>query len=140
MAEFLLSAAAFVVLMVALGLVRVARGPGDADRMMAAQLLGTGAIGALLLFGAATGEGAVFDVALTLALLARLRVDRLRQVRAAPGRSRADDDAEGGCATHERGRSTLFTHRRHRRRRVLLPRRHGRACCAFPTPTRGCTR
>ena len=36
MAEFLLSAAAFVLLMVALGLVRVARGPGYADRMMAA--------------------------------------------------------------------------------------------------------
>ncbi len=69
MAEFLLSAAAFVVLMVAVGLVRVARGPGRAERMMAAQLLGSGAIGALLLFGAASGERAMFDVALTLALL-----------------------------------------------------------------------
>jgi multicomponent Na+:H+ antiporter subunit F len=37
--------------------------------MMAAQLLGSGAVGALLLFGAASGEAAVFDVALTLALL-----------------------------------------------------------------------
>ena len=72
MADFLLSAGAFVVLMVALGLVRVARGPGRAERMMAAQLLGTGAIGALLLFGAASGDGAVFDVALTLALLAAI--------------------------------------------------------------------
>jgi multicomponent Na+:H+ antiporter subunit F len=70
MDEFLLSAAAFVLLMVALGLVRVARGPGYADRMMAAQLLGTGGIGALLLVGAAVGEAAVVDVALTLALLA----------------------------------------------------------------------
>ncbi len=70
MAEFLLWMAAFVVLMVALGLVRVALGPGRAERMMAAQLLGTGAIGALLLFGVASGEPAVFDVALTLALLA----------------------------------------------------------------------
>jgi len=69
MADFLLSAGAFIVLMVALGLVRVARGPGRAERMMAAQLLGTGAIGALLLFGAASGDGAMFDVALTLALL-----------------------------------------------------------------------
>jgi multicomponent Na+:H+ antiporter subunit F len=70
MVEFLLSAAAFVLLMVALGLMRVARGPGYADRMMAAQLLGTGGIGALLLVGAAVGEPAVVDVALTLALLA----------------------------------------------------------------------
>ena len=37
--------------------------------MMAAQLLGSGATGALLLFGAASGESAVYDVALTLALL-----------------------------------------------------------------------
>ncbi|MBN8490522.1 MAG: K+/H+ antiporter subunit F [Burkholderiales bacterium] len=69
MADFLLSVAAFIVLMVAVGLVRVARGPGRADRMMAAQLLGSGAVGALLLFGAASGDAAVFDVALTLALL-----------------------------------------------------------------------
>ncbi|MGH8616376.1 MAG: monovalent cation/H+ antiporter complex subunit F [Burkholderiales bacterium] len=70
MAEFLLAAAGFVLVTVAVGLVRILRGPGDADRMMAAQLLGTGGVGALLLLGAATGmEGAV-DVALTIALLA----------------------------------------------------------------------
>jgi multicomponent Na+:H+ antiporter subunit G len=43
MAEFLIVAAGFVLAMVALGLARILRGPGDADRMMAAQLLGTGA-------------------------------------------------------------------------------------------------
>ncbi len=70
MAEFLLAAAGFVLAMVALGLVRVLRGPGDADRMMAAQLLGSGGIAALLLGGAATGDSSVVDVSLTLALLA----------------------------------------------------------------------
>jgi multicomponent Na+:H+ antiporter subunit F len=70
MAEFMEGAAVFVLAMVALGLVRILRGPDDADRMMAAQLLGTGGIAALLLLGAATGVGAVVDVALTLALLA----------------------------------------------------------------------
>ncbi len=70
MAEFLLGAAAFILAMVALGLVRVLRGPADADRMMAAQLLGTGGIAVVLLMGAATGEAAAVDVALTLALLA----------------------------------------------------------------------
>jgi multicomponent Na+:H+ antiporter subunit F len=70
MTEFLLASAGFVVVMVALGLVRILRGPGDADRMMAAQLLGSGGIAALLLFGAATGDDSVVDVALTLALLA----------------------------------------------------------------------
>jgi multicomponent Na+:H+ antiporter subunit F len=70
MAEFLLAAGIFVLAMVALGLVRILRGPGDADRMMAAQLLGTGGIAALLLLGAATGQGAAADVSLTLAVLA----------------------------------------------------------------------
>lgn len=70
MTEFLLGAAIFVLAMVALGLVRILRGPGDADRMMAAQLLGTGGIASLLLAGSATGEAATIDVALTLALLA----------------------------------------------------------------------
>lgn len=70
MAEFLFGAAAFIVAMVALGLLRVLRGPSDADRMMAAQLLGTGGIAAVLLIGVAAGEAAAVDVALTLALLA----------------------------------------------------------------------
>ena len=70
MAEFLLGAAAFILAMVALGLIRILRGPGDADRIMAAQLLGTGGIATVLLLGAASGEPATADVALTLALLA----------------------------------------------------------------------
>ena len=70
MAELLVAAALFVLGTVVLGLVRILRGPGDAERMMAAQLLGTGGIAVLLLVGAATGESAVVDVALTFALLA----------------------------------------------------------------------
>jgi multicomponent Na+:H+ antiporter subunit F len=70
MAEYLLLAAGFVLAMVALGLVRTLREASAADSMMALQLLGTGGIAALLLLGAATGEAAVVDVALTLALLA----------------------------------------------------------------------
>jgi multicomponent Na+:H+ antiporter subunit F len=69
-ADFLLGAAVFVLAMVALGLVRILSGPGDADRIMAAQLLGTGGIAALLLLGAAVGMPAVVDLALVLALLA----------------------------------------------------------------------
>jgi multicomponent Na+:H+ antiporter subunit F len=70
MAEFLLGAALFVLAMVALGFARILRGPSDADRMMAAQLIGTGGIAALLLIGAATATDPIVDVALTLALLA----------------------------------------------------------------------
>jgi multicomponent Na+:H+ antiporter subunit F len=70
MAEFLIAAAGFILAMVALGLVRILRGPADADRMMSAQLLGTGGIAVLLLLGAGTGVPAAVDAALTLALLA----------------------------------------------------------------------
>ena len=69
MADFLFTAAAFVLLVVAVGLIRILRGPGDAERMMAAQLLGSGGIAALLL-SASNGATAVTDVALILALLA----------------------------------------------------------------------
>lgn len=64
------AAALFILAMVALGLVRALRGPGDADRLLSVQLLGTGAIAALLLFGVPSGDSAAVDVALTLALLA----------------------------------------------------------------------
>lgn len=50
---------------------RVWRGPGDADRMMAAQLVGTAGVGLLLILWA-LGESAALDVALVLALLAAL--------------------------------------------------------------------
>ena len=69
MREFLLCAAIFVLATVALGLVRVLRGPDDADRMMAAQLLGTGGI-AVLLLSAGGGLSAAADVALILSLVA----------------------------------------------------------------------
>ena len=92
MTEFLLAASAFVLAMVALGLARILRGPGDADRMMAAQLLGTGGIAGVLLLGAATGEGAAADVALTLALLAAFA--SIAFVKGAPTASRNDGAAD----------------------------------------------
>jgi multicomponent Na+:H+ antiporter subunit F len=70
MAEFLIAAAGFVLAMVALGLLRILRGPANADRLMAAQLLGSGGVAALLLLATAIGVPAVVDVALLLALLA----------------------------------------------------------------------
>jgi multicomponent Na+:H+ antiporter subunit F len=70
MKEFLLAAAAAVLITVALGMLRILRGPGDADRVMAAQLLGTGGVAALLLSGIARGRPASLDLALTLAVLA----------------------------------------------------------------------
>ena len=70
MAEFLIAVAGFVLAMVTLGLLRILRGPADADRLMAAQLLGSGGVAALLLLATSIGVPAVVDVALLLALLA----------------------------------------------------------------------
>ena len=70
MTSFFLAAAGFVLAMMALGLLRIFRGPSEADRMMAVQLLGTGGVAVLLLLGAAAAMPAIVDVALLLALLA----------------------------------------------------------------------
>lgn len=70
MIEFLKLASGFVFATVALGMVRIFYGPTRADRMMAAQLFGTGGIAALLLRSDVTATPAVTDVALVLALLA----------------------------------------------------------------------
>ncbi|WP_137178810.1 monovalent cation/H+ antiporter complex subunit F [Roseomonas sp. AR75] len=69
MTEILLAAAVLVLLTVLAGLWRVLRGPRRADRLMAAQLLCTGGIAALLLVAGASGSAAILDVALLLALL-----------------------------------------------------------------------
>ncbi len=96
MTEFLLVSALFVLAMVGLGLLRILRGTSEADSLMAAQLLGTGGIAALLLLGAATGVTAVVDVALTLALLAAFASFAFVKAKDAKAASaHAQDDTEG---------------------------------------------
>ena len=70
MANFLFGAAAFVLTVVALGLVVILRRPAEVDHMMAAQLLGTGGVAILLLLASATETASIVDVALLLALFA----------------------------------------------------------------------
>jgi multicomponent Na+:H+ antiporter subunit F len=69
MRDFFFGAAAVLLALVAIGLFRILAGPRNADRMMAAQLLGSGGI-AVLLLAAGGGLPGAADVALTLALLA----------------------------------------------------------------------
>lgn len=57
-----------------IGLVRIARGPTRADRMMAAQLFGTTEVAMLLILSRLQHSRAYVDVALVLALLAVLAV------------------------------------------------------------------
>lgn len=109
MSGFLLVAGIFILVTVLLGLVRILRGPGDAERLMAAQLLGTGGVAALLLLGSATDLTAATDLALVLALLAAfaavafvaglgMAVPAHRVGQGASGRaSRADGDSPAGA-------------------------------------------
>ncbi|MBD3893753.1 cation:proton antiporter [Hydrogenophaga sp.] len=68
--------ALFLLCNLLLALVRAARGPTAADRMLAALLFGSTGVGALLLLahadGAAAVRAALLDVALLLALLAAI--------------------------------------------------------------------
>jgi multicomponent Na+:H+ antiporter subunit F len=69
------------------GLVCVVRGPSQGDRMLAAQLFGTGAVALLLILSRAMAMPALIDVALVLAILAAVAV--IAFVRSAEG---GDDD------------------------------------------------
>jgi multicomponent Na+:H+ antiporter subunit F len=62
--------AAFLVLNLLGGLLRILRGPTREDRMLAAQLFGTTGVAVLLVLAVAGGGSALRDVALVFALLA----------------------------------------------------------------------
>lgn len=66
----LVAIAIAILIAIAVALWRVLRGPDPADRLMAAQLLGTGGVAVLLLLAAARQQPALLDLALVLALLA----------------------------------------------------------------------
>lgn len=64
---------AFIILCtVAVGMLRILKGPTAADRMMAAQLFGTCGVGILVLLAKGTGSAILLDIALVYALLAAL--------------------------------------------------------------------
>ena len=62
--------AALILISVLLGLVRIFKGPTGADRMLAAQLLGTGGVAILLILAFAMQMPSLLDVALVYSLLA----------------------------------------------------------------------
>jgi multicomponent Na+:H+ antiporter subunit F len=67
---FLAGVAAFLIANLLVGLVRVVRGPGPADRMIAAQLFGTTGVATLLVLAEVQRAPALRDVALVFAVLA----------------------------------------------------------------------
>jgi multicomponent Na+:H+ antiporter subunit F len=92
-----------IVLLASLGgaLWRVWRGPSQADRMMAAQLIGTGGVGVLIVL-AALQDWALLVVAFALALLAALAAVGFVKAESPDG---AGDPEEARPADGWRGRS-----------------------------------
>ena len=70
MSAFYTLAALFLMLNIALGLVRIWRGPTAADRLLAVQLFGTTGSAVLIVLSLDSGQEALQDVALVFALLA----------------------------------------------------------------------
>ena len=62
--------ALLILISVVVGLIRIVRGPTAADRMLAAQLFGTGGVAILLILAQAMQMPSLVDVALIYALLA----------------------------------------------------------------------
>lgn len=89
MRTFYVFMALFLLLNLALGVVRILRGPASADRMMAAQLFGTTGVAILLLLSRGLGEPSLFKMALVFALLSGLAV--IAFVKCIPGK----DDETG---------------------------------------------
>lgn len=70
MSALYFAAAAFILAMMAIAMLRILRSSGAADRLMAAQIIGSGGVAVLLLLSAAMQMPAIADVALMLAILA----------------------------------------------------------------------
>jgi multicomponent Na+:H+ antiporter subunit F len=64
--------ALLILISIVVGLVRILRGPTAADRMLAAQLFGTGGVAILLILAQAMQMPSLVDVALIYALLAAI--------------------------------------------------------------------
>lgn len=82
MTEFYIGLAGFIMVNLLLGGVRIARGPGRADRMLAAQFLTTSSVAILLLLAEALERPSLRELALifvalaTLSTVAFVQVDR----------------------------------------------------------------
>ncbi|QIK37349.1 multiple resistance and pH regulation protein F [Caldichromatium japonicum] len=70
LAELNLAIALMLLATISVGLIRVVLGPTPADRLLAAQLLGTSGIGVLVVLSSVIQVPALIDVALVFALLA----------------------------------------------------------------------
>jgi multicomponent Na+:H+ antiporter subunit F len=91
MSAWLLMLAILLLLSLAGAMWRIWHGPHAADRMMAAQLIGTGGVGTVLLLAAGT-DWAAIDVALVLALLAAFAAIAFAKARTSDGRGDPEEE------------------------------------------------
>lgn len=75
-----------------LALVRVVRGPGRVDRMMAVQLVGSNVIAVAVTLSVAQADAAMLDVALVGAVLAAVVAAAFASVRGASGSDPSSDE------------------------------------------------
>ena len=94
MADVLQAFAGVVLLAVAASLIRIYRGPTSADRIMGAQLAGTGGIAVVLLIAFAGAGRTALDVALILALLAAFASVAFVKAATADGAGDPEEDGE----------------------------------------------
>jgi len=99
--DFFMAAAALLLASVAAGLWRIWRGPTAADRMMAAQLVGTGGVGVVLLLSAAGPRWGMLDAALVLALLAAFAAVAFVKARTPDSAGDPEADEEEGSPRHD---------------------------------------
>jgi len=92
MNEWNIGLAVFLLLNIVAGLARIGLGPTPADRMLAAQLLGSTGVAMLLLLAEGLAAPALREVALVLALLAAIAtVVFVRRAWVEPGLIREDN-------------------------------------------------
>ncbi|ESR24513.1 monovalent cation/H+ antiporter complex subunit F [Lutibaculum baratangense] len=92
MDEFLYLACIGLLGTVAASLVRVHLGPNRADRMMGAQLIGTGGVAIALVLAGAARDASMIDVALVLALLASFAAVAFVKATSADGAGDPEED------------------------------------------------
>jgi multicomponent Na+:H+ antiporter subunit F len=92
MDEFLYLMGLVLLATVAGGLLRVHLGPSRADRMMSAQLIGTGGVATALVLAGAARNTSMIDVALVLALLAAFAAVAFVKASSADGAGDPEED------------------------------------------------
>jgi multicomponent Na+:H+ antiporter subunit F len=100
MATFYLLIALVLLISIIFGLVRVARGPSAADRMLAVQLFGTTGVAVVLLLAKAFEQPRLNDVALVFAVLAAIVLIGFVRIY---WRAEAEAEAEAGTEGENHG-------------------------------------